>query len=88
MYVESMKGKRASYSSCTGYTRRIIKFKESKIYHFVFTQELTNGEVSEELLDSNKQCILCLNDNAPSASVDLNHKIRYYQVFRFKPATG
>lgn len=88
MYVESFKGKRASFDSCTGYTRRVVKFKDSRLYHFTFTSELRKGDVSAELLNADKQQILCLNRTHQSDRIEIDKTKRYYLVFRFRSATG
>ena len=60
MYVESQRGKHASFDSCTGYTRRVARVKESRRYQVSFSSELRKGEVSVELLDAKKQQIMHL----------------------------
>lgn len=87
-FIESEKGKRASFSFCTGFTRRRVNFKENKVYHFAFAPELSGGEVSAELLDADKQPLLRLTAASPSADVELSSAGRYYLVFHFQSASG
>lgn len=88
MYVGSMRGNKATFSSCTGYTKRVIRFRENKTYRLVFNSELTQGDVSAELLDSAKQLVICLNSKARSGDINVERGKRYYLIFRFKSATG
>ena len=88
MYVESQRGKHASFDSCTGFTRRVVKFKESRRYHVSFSSELRKGEVSVELLDAKKQQIMHLTRTQQSVDIDIDKTKRYYLVVRFKSATG
>lgn len=75
------------FSSCTGYIKRVVKFKESKIYHVDFNVELEKGEVTLELLDVKKQLMLSLNGSEIS-KIEVKNGQRYYMVLRFKAATG
>ena len=88
VYVGSNKGKSARFSSCNGYIKRVIKFKESKTYHFEFHPEMEKGEVSIELLDHNKSKVLHLTHESNLADIPIYENCRYYLVYRFKSATG
>lgn len=87
MFLGSKRGKRARFSSCTGYIKRVIKFKESKIYNIDFKLELEKGEVVLELLDAKKQVILSLNKSECS-KIKVESRQRYYMILRFKSAAG
>lgn len=87
MFLGSKRGKKAMFSSCTGYIKRVVKFKESKIYHVDFNVELEKGEVTLELLDTRKQVILSLN-GSEGAKIEVESGKRYYMILRFKSATG
>ena len=88
MYVGSMRGKKASFTACTGYTKRVVRFKESETVRFVFDLDVSKGEVTMELLDGAKRCILRLDDIRRSADIQVEANKRYYLVFRFKSASG
>ena len=88
VFVGSMRGNKATFSSCTGYIKRIVRFKVNKTYTFTLETELTKGEMTVDLLDSNKQEIICLNSYNRSATIAVEKYKRYYLVFRFKSATG
>lgn len=87
MFLGSKRGKKAMFSSCTGYIKRVVKFKESKLYHVDFRLELEKGEVMLELLDARKQVILSLN-GSEGAKIEVESGERYYMILRFKSATG
>ncbi len=87
-YVGSMKGTGATFTSCNGYIKRIVRFKEDKNITFFLHAELTKGDISVELLDSAKQKIMCLTRSDPSAVIDVAKNKRYYLVVNFKSATG
>lgn len=88
LYIGSLRGNNAKFSSCTGYTKRVIRFKDSRTYHIVFDSELTRGSVSVEILNSVKQTIICLRSNTVSGNIDVERGKRYYLVVRFQSATG
>ena len=88
MYIGTMRGRKASFTACSGYIKRVIRFKESGTIHFHFHLELSKGEVTAELLDANKQRVLRLSSSDPTASASVQASARYYLVFRFKAATG
>lgn len=91
MFVGTIRGNRgckANFTSCAGTIKRIIRFKESKTYHFELISQLSKGELLVEILDSAKQPILRLDGNNQSADINVNAKQRYYMVFRFHSATG
>ena len=87
MFLGSERGKKAMFSSCTGYVKRVIKFKESKVYNIDFKLELEKGEVVLELLDAKKQVILSLN-KSECFKIKVESRQRYYMILRFKSATG
>ncbi len=87
-FVGSTRGSKATFSSCTGHIKRVVRFNADKICTFTLETELTNGEVTVELLDSAKQKIMCLNSINRSSAIAVKKNKRYYWVFRFKSATG
>lgn len=88
LYIGSLKGDKARFSSCTGHTKRVVKFKDSKIYKIVFEPDLTGGSVSIEILDRTKRLILCLDNNNRNGSIHTAKGQRYYLVVNFRSATG
>ena len=91
MFVGRMRGTnscKATFTSCNGHMRRVVRFKQSRLYAFTLHTELTAGEMTMELLDSDKKVIMELNSENQMGSVDINCKKRYYLVFRFQTASG
>ena len=87
-FVGSTKGTGATFTSCNGYLKRIIRFNEGGTYHFFLDAELSKGDMSVELLDSGKQNIMKLDRLKNSASITVESKKKYYLVVNFKTATG
>ena len=88
MYVGSKRGKAAKFSSCSGYTKRIIKVQETKQYRFSLDCNLTAGTILVEVLDTSKKPILSLDETHRCAAVDLEKGKRYNLIVRFKAASG
>ena len=88
LYIGSLKGNSARFSSCTGYSKRVIRFKDSRTYCVFFDCELSKGDVSVEILNSAKQTVVCLNCNTPYGRIDAEKGKRYYLLIRFQSATG
>lgn len=91
MFVGRMRGTnscKANFTSCTGYVKRVVKLKESRMYRFTLHTELSAGQMTVELLDAGKQKVMELSDDKQTDRVDIKGKGRYYLIFRFKSATG
>ena len=88
MYAGSKRGKAAKFSSCSGYTKRIIKVQETKQYQFSLDCNLTAGTVLVEVLDASKKMILTLDETRRCADVDLEKGKRYDLIVRFEAASG
>ena len=87
-FVGSDRGRRASFTACTGTVRRILRFSESKTLRVVFSPVLTKGSVTMELLNSQKQPLLQLDETHPTGSIAVEKGQRYHLVFHFQSATG
>ena len=87
-FIGLKKGTGASFSSCTGFIKRVIRFKEDGTYTFTLDAELSKGTVSVELEDSAKQKTMQLDSSHGSAAVTVEKKKRYYLIVRFHSATG
>ena len=87
-FIGSAKGNRASFSSCSGYVKRIIRFKADGTHTFVLDADLRKGDMSVELLDSARQQIMLLNCSNRSASIPVERKKKYLLVIHFRSATG
>ena len=87
-FIGSARGTGARFTSCNGYLKRIIRFKEEGNRTFILDAELSKGDLSVELLDSAKQRIMKLDCVNNSASVTVERNKKYYLVVNFKSATG
>ena len=90
-FIGSIRGRGkcgASFHSCSGYMKRIMRFKESRVYHFALETNLVNGELEVEILDRDKKPVMHLDGNVPKAELEVDRKKRYTLIFRFKSATG
>lgn len=87
-FIGSAKGNSASFSSCSGFMKRIIKFKEDGTYTFGLDAELSKGDLSVELIDSAKRKIMQLDPVNRSASVTVEKDKKYCLAIHFKSATG
>ena len=87
-FVGSTRGNSARFTSCSGYMKRIIRFKADGAYTFVLDAELSKGDMSVELLDSTKQKIMQLNCANRSASITVEKRKKYHLVINFMSATG
>lgn len=88
VFIGSARGYSARFTSCSGYIKRIVRFKDDGTYTFILDADLSKGDMSVELLDSAKQRIMQLNCANRSASVTVDKKKKYYLIFNFKSATG
>ncbi len=88
VFIGSAKGNGARFTSCNGYMKRVIKFKDDGTYTFVLDAELSKGDMSVELLDSTKQRIMQLNCSNQRDSITVEKKKKYYLVINFRSATG
>ena len=87
LFLGKERGKYARFASCSGYMKRVIRFRESREYVFSFETELEKGEVCVELWKGNKDKILSLTDRG-TQTVRVESKERYYLILRFVTATG
>ena len=87
-FAGSDRGRRASFTACTGYIKRAVRFSESKTLRADLTLTLDKGYVYAELLDDKKQQILRLDENRPNGNISVEKGRRYWLIFHFESATG
>lgn len=87
-FIGSSKGAGANFTSCSGYIKRIVRFRESGTLYYYLDAELSKGDILVELLDSGKHSIMKLNRENYHASITVESKKKYYLVVNFKSATG
>lgn len=87
LFFGKNRGKYARFASCSGFMKRVIRFKESGEYQFVLETELEKGEVNIELWDNNQEKVLLMT-NQGNQIITVESKKRYYLILRFESATG
>lgn len=87
-FVGSRKGNAASFSGCSGYIKRIVRFSEDRHYTFTLDSALTKGDMTVLLLGPGKKELLRLSRDAPCIAVGLEKQKRYTLILRFRSATG
>ncbi len=87
-FIGSQRGNKASFTSCNGWMKRVVKFKESRNYAFDLDVKLSKGDMQIELLDEKKQLIMRLDGDNPKAVIEVASDRRYYLVYRFTKASG
>ena len=88
MYVGSKGGKKATFTSCSGYTKRVVKFRESKRCRFELKTDLSKGDVTVELHEAGGGEILRLDSQTQSCEVSVEKGRRYYLIVGFQTASG
>ena len=87
-FVGKKRGKEASFTSCTGQIKRILRFREDTEISFTFSCELSKGTVAAEIYDQKKTLLLHLDSETPSGQIAVKKDQRYLLVFRFDHASG
>jgi len=88
MFIGGKSCKKATFTSCNGYMKRIIKLEEGRNYNFKLDARLTGGRMSVELIDKNKQTMLRLDEGNHTTIFKSKHPSRYTLMIRFYSATG
>lgn len=91
MFIGSLRGDgacKARFNVCSGVMKRVIRFKESKVYHFNLDINLTEGSLEVRVLDKDKNVVVLLDHNTCEYELMVESKKRYYLVFEFKKASG
>lgn len=76
------------FVECSGELKKVAKFRKSKEYRFHLNAGLAYGSVSVELLNKEKQVVMCLTPENPDGSIIVDKKQRYYMVYKFENASG
>ena len=88
MFIGGAGCKKATFTSCSGYMKRIVKLEKDRNYNFKLDARLTGGRMSVELIDKNKQVVLRLDEDNNTTTFGSNHIDRYTLMMRFHSATG
>ncbi len=76
------------FYACTGFVKRVLKFKESREYEFRYDGKLKNGTAYIEVQDRNGKVLFTIDEGNKIVSYNFERKERYYLVMRFKNANG
>lgn len=79
---------RAALTSCSGWVRHAVKFRESGTYEFTLDSELSQGSAEVYLLDGKKQPQFKLSLLNSSQEIYLEAKSKCYLRWEFKSASG
>lgn len=80
--------RKITFSSCTGYTKRVLNLSKNHLYQFSFSSDITKGTAIAEIQDKNKNVLFSLDNIHPVQNLDTSQISRYYLVFRFQKADG
>lgn len=78
----------AGFTACTGYIRRVLKFRDTGEVRFLFTGRISKGSVDIFVLDRDKKPLLILNPSCPTGTLRAEKGARYYLMVRFDGADG
>ena len=87
-FIGSPKGTGASFTSCNGYTKRIVRFQADGTYTFILNADRSKGSISVELQNAEKQRVLLLDPTNSRASITAEAKKKYFLITRFHSASG
>lgn len=87
-FIGSARGNGAKFSSCDGYMKRVIRFREDGSYAFSLDAQLSKGDISVQLTDSSGETIMELDCTNPTASISARKKEKYCLTIHFRSATG
>ena len=87
-FVGKNRGLSASFTGCSGYIKRILRYPDARSCTFTLTQHLTAGCMQAEIYDAQKKLLLTLDESRPSGAFLAAPNARYTLVFRFHKASG
>ncbi len=88
MFIGSLSGKKASFTSCNGSLKRIVKLEGNRQYRFLLNVRLTSGNMTVELRNRDKQTVMELNEFISEGNIYVKKRERYTLILRFHSATG
>lgn len=78
----------ATFSSCTGFLKRVIKLKEARKYTIILDANISKGDLKVIIQDSKKCDVLVLTPENPVGYIDAQANSKYYFAFHMHKATG
>ena len=91
LFVGSLRGKNkceVSFSSYSGYVKKVIKFNESREYTFKLDGDVSKGSIHVIVENKNKDTILDLTPEIKTGMLTVDEKCRYYLMLKFEKADG
>ncbi len=79
---------KATFLACNGYIKKVIKFKESREYQFIFNCTISKGDIVVEVQNRHKETVLVLDTVHRNGVLDAHCAERYYLILKFKKADG
>ena len=87
-YIGKNRNLSASFTRCSGYTKRILRYSAAHTCRITLEQELTRGCMQAEVYDAQKNRVLTLDDTCRTGTFDAAPNARYTLVLRFHKADG
>lgn len=87
-YIGKNRNLSASFTRCSGYTKRILRYPTDRVCRITLEQELTRGYLQAEVYDAQKKQLLTLDAQCPTGSFRAAPNARYTLVLRFHKADG
>lgn len=81
-------GRKVTFGSCSGYTKRALRPSSRCRYRFILSGETTRGKARAEIRGRGREVLLSLDCENPSQTLDTGGGGRYYLVFCFEKADG
>lgn len=79
---------KASFGTCNGWMKRVVRLSKAKQYRFTFTCHLTRGSVCVELYGKSKEPLAILTEDQQSVVVSAGEQTANRVVTRFVKADG
>ena len=86
-FMGSQGGKKAHFTRCQGYIKRMVRFRQDGLCHFSLKEELAMGSIRVEIQGPKKEVLLQLSsEETKTLAVEKGKK--YFLVIHFESATG
>ena len=87
-YIGKNRNLSASFTRCSGYTKRILRYSVAHTCRVTLAQALTRGVLQAEVYDAQKNLLLTLDADRSSGTFHAVPNVRYTLVLRFHRADG
>ena len=79
---------RAEFSSCSGYLKRILKFKETGVYEFRSQMEIESGSAAIVIVDDKGIPVVTADSENTSQRAQIEKGRKYHIIVKLKKAKG